>query len=247
MSITKKEFKRFEKQIILKNVGLAGQKKISTAKVLVIGLGGLGSPLLLYLANSGLKNIGIIDHDKVELSNLNRQILFNDKDIGKYKVNQAKKVLTKINKEIKLSVFKSKLTKNNINQIISKFDIVCDGTDNFKTRYFVNDYCLRNKKILITAAINKLDGQLFKFDFKKKLPCFRCFMPEIPDNKNNCDTDGILPSVAGIMGSLLANEILKTILKSRNDLSGKMIIFNADKLEFRKVKISINPNCVNKC
>ena len=115
--------------------------------------------------------------------------------------------------------------------------------------YILNEIfaCLRNKKILITAAINKLDGQLFKFDFKKKLPCFRCFMPEIPDNKNNCDTDGILPSVAGIMGSLLANEILKTILKSRNDLSGKMIIFNADKLEFRKVKISINPNCVNKC
>ena len=152
MRANKNDLKRFSKQIILKKIGVVGQKRIFSAKVLVVGVGGLGCPLILYLANSGVGNIGIIDNDKVEESNLNRQILFTQKDIGKFKVLQAKKVIKNINKNIKVSVYKSKIDKNNITSIIKKFDIICDGTDNFKTRYLINDFCLRYKKKLISHS-----------------------------------------------------------------------------------------------
>ena len=142
----------FKKQIILKKIGLAGQKKIFSANVLIIGLGGLGCPLLTYLAASGVGKIGIVDFDKVEISNLNRQTLFNPNDIGKFKVKQAKKAINKINKKIKIIPFKKKITSKNINKILSSFDIICDGTDNYNTRYLINDYCVKNKKILITGS-----------------------------------------------------------------------------------------------
>ena len=186
MAIKFKEFKRFEKQIILKKVGIAGQVKIKKAKVLIIGIGGLGCPLLTYLASSGINNIGIVDHDKVELGNLNRQILFNTSDLGKYKVIQAKSKVIKIYKKIKIKTFKKKISTKNINSILKDYSIICDGTDNFETRYLINDYCKSKKKILISGAISKFDGHLFKFDFKKKIPCFRCFMPELPIRENNC-------------------------------------------------------------
>ena len=212
MVVKFKEFKRFEKQIILKKVGIAGQDKIKKAKVLIIGIGGLGCPLLTYLASSGINNIGIVDHDKVELGNLNRQILFNTSDLGKYKVVQAKSKVFKIYKKIKIKTFKKKISTKNINSILKDYSIICDGTDNFETRYLINDYCKSKKKILISGAISKFDGHLFKFDFKKKIPCFRCFMPELPIRENNCDTEGIFSPVAGILGSLQANEVLKTVL-----------------------------------
>ena len=141
-----KYFKRFEKQIILKNIGLAGQKKIQSGNVLIIGIGGLGCPLTTYLAASGIGKIGIVDFDKIEISNLNRQVLFNENDIGKFKISQAKKVITKLNKDLKLVLFKSKVTKKNIKKICDKFDIICDGTDNYNTRYLINDYCRKEKK-----------------------------------------------------------------------------------------------------
>ena len=131
-------------------------------------MGGLGCPLLTYLASSGICNIGIVDHDKIEISNLNRQILFNSSDLGKYKIIQAKHKIKKIYKKIKVKTFKQKVSKKNIQSLIKNYDIICDGTDNFNTRYLINDYCKRNKKILISAAISKYDGQLFKFDFKKR-------------------------------------------------------------------------------
>ena len=247
MKINLGQFKRFEKQIILKKIGLAGQKKILSANVLIVGMGGLGCPLLTYLAASGVGKIGIVDFDKVEISNLNRQTLFNTKDIGKYKVNQAKKVINKINKKTKIISFKKKLTYKNINKIFNNYSIICDGTDNYNTRYLINDYCVKNKKILITSAISKFDGQLMKFDFKKKGPCYRCFMPSPPDIENNCQSEGIFSPVAGIMGSLQANEVLKSILNSKNDLKNRLLIFDALNTEFRKSKISINPECINKC
>ena len=247
MEMNLSQFKRFEKQIIIKKIGLAGQKKISSASVLILGMGGLGCPLLTYLAASGVGKIGIVDFDKVEISNLNRQTLFNSKDIGKFKVNQAKKAIYKINKKIKVVPFKKKLTSRNIKKIFSNFDIICDGTDNYNTRYLINDYCVKNKKILISSAISKFDGQLMKFNFKKKGPCYRCFMPNPPDFENNCQTDGIFSPVAGIMGSLQANEVLKCILNTKNNLNNQILIFNAIKTEFRKSKISINPNCNNRC
>tara|TARA_A100001011_G_C14272557_1_gene827640 strand:- start:1237 stop:1995 length:759 start_codon:yes stop_codon:yes gene_type:complete len=247
MKVTSKDLTRFSRQIILKQIGIIGQKKIFSAKVLVVGAGGLGCPLLLYLANTGVGRIGIVDHDKIELSNLNRQILFNYKDIGKYKVDLTKKRIKEINKKINIKTYKIKIDKKNVDKIFKEYDIICDGTDNFETRYLINDYCLKNKKILISAAISKFDGQIFKFNFKKKTPCFRCFMPKIPKNENNCDTDGIVSTLAGVMGTMQANEVIKTILNVKDDLLGKMIVFNSLKPEFRKIKLSKNPRCINRC
>ena len=241
------QFKRFEKQIILKKIGFAGQKKIFSSNDLIIGLGGLGCPLLTYLVASGVGKIGVVDFDKVEMSNLNRQTLFNPRDIGKFKVTQVRKAIKRINKKIKIIPFKNKLTSRNIKQIFNNFDIICDGTDNYYTRYLINDYSSKNKKILISSAISKFDGQLMKFNFKKKGPCYRCFMPSSPDLENNCQTEGIFSPVAGIMGSLQANEVLKTILNKKDDLTSKLLIFDALKTEFKKIKLSINPQCINKC
>ena len=247
MAIKFKEFKRFEKQIILKKVGIAGQVKIKKAKVLIIGIGGLGCPLLTYLASSGISNIGIVDHDKVELGNLNRQILFNTSDLGKYKVVQAKSKVIKIYKKIKMKTFKKKISTKNINSILKDYNIICDGTDNFETRYLINDYCKSKKKILISGAISKFDGHLFKFDFKKKIPCFRCFMPDLPIRENNCETEGIFSPVAGILGSLQANEVLKTVLNLKDDLNNNFLVFNSLKMTLRRVKINKDPKCLNKC
>ncbi len=247
MKLSFNEIKRFEKQIVLKNIGIAGQKKIFSANVLVIGLGGLGCPLITYLASSGVGKIGIVDYDKVEISNLNRQTLFNPQDIGKLKVTQVKKFINKFYRKIKIVPFKIKLSSRNVKKILSNFDIICDGTDNYETRYLINDYCKKNKKILITSAISKFDGHLMKFNFKRRSPCYRCFMPSMPENENNCQTEGIFSPIAGIMGSLQANEVLKTILDYKEDLAGHLIIFDSFKTLFRKSKISINSKCINKC
>ena len=247
MVLNLKDFQRFEKQIVLKKIGIIGQKKIKNAKVLIIGIGGLGCPLLSYLASSGVCNIGIVDHDKIELSNLNRQILFTNSDIGKFKVTQAKSKINKIYKKIKIRTFKNKISFHNIKSICKNYDVICDGTDNFKSRYLINDFCKKNKKILISAAISKFDGHLFKFNFKSKVPCFRCFMPEPPNDENNCETDGIFSPVAGIMGALQANEVLKTVLGLKDDLNKNILIFNSLKMSLRKIKIKKNPKCLNKC
>lgn len=247
MKLSLSDYKRFEKQIILKKIGLTGQKKIKSAKVLIIGMGGLGCPLLSYLASSGVCNIGIVDYDKVELSNLNRQILFNSSDIGKFKVNQAKSKIKKIYKKINIKTFKIRISEKNIKSIIKSFDIICDGTDNFNTRYLINDHCKKNKKILISAAISKFDGHLFKYNFKKKGSCLRCFMPEQPLEENNCGTDGIFAPVAGIIGALQANEVLKTVLGLKDDLNNNILIFNSLSMSLRKIKITNNQKCTNRC
>ena len=221
--------------------------KLENAKILIIGIGGLGCPLLSYLASSGIGNIGLVDHDKIELGNLNRQILFDTSDLGKYKVSQAKIKIKKIYNQIKIKTLKIKITNKNIKTILKEYDIICDGTDNFDTRLLINDYCKKNKKILISAAISKFDGHLFKFNFKKKIPCFRCFMPQQPIQEMNCDVDGIFPPVAGILGSLQANEVLKTILDLKDDLNGNILIFDSLKMNIRKSKIQINPTCKNIC
>ena len=247
MTLNLKEFQRFEKQIILKKIGILGQKKIKKAKILIIGVGGLGCPLLLYLASSGINNVAIVDPDKIEIGNLNRQILFDTSDLGKYKVYQAKKKIKKIYNQIKIKTFKVRITKKNIRSILKKYEIICDGTDNFSSRLLINDYCKKNKKILISAAISKFDGHLFKFNFKKKIPCFRCFMPQQPTQEMNCDVEGIFPPVAGILGSLQANEVLKTILDLKDDLNGNILIIDSLKMSFRRSKILINPKCSNVC
>ena len=247
MKISNSDLLRYSKQIILKKIGIIGQKKILSARVLVVGVGGLGCPLILYLANTGLGNIGLVDDDKVDLSNLNRQIIFNYSDIGSYKVIQAKKFLGKVNKKIKVKTYKNRLTEKNIKKTLNNYDIICDCSDNYTTRYLLNDYSLKNKKILISAAISKFDAHIFNFNFKKNIPCYRCFMPEMPGLDNNCDTDGILPTVAGIAGTLQANEVIKSIIDNKNELIGKMIVFNTLGLNFRKIKLTKNSNCIKNC
>lgn len=244
MKISNTELLRYSKQIILKKIGISGQKKIFSTKVLIVGVGGLGCPLALYLANTGTGIIGLIDNDKVDISNLNRQILFNTKDIGKYKVVQAKKFLDKTNNKIKINIYKDRLTENNIKKILNKYDIICDCSDNFATRYLLNGFCFKSKKILISAAISKFEAHIFNFNFSKNIPCYKCFMPEYPSAENKCDAEGILPPVAGIAGSLQANEVIKSILDKKNDLVGKMIVFNTLNLNFRTVKLTKNSNCL---
>jgi len=247
MKISSKEYQKFTKQIILKKIGVVGQQKLKSAKVLVLGMGGLGCPLSIYLASLGIGTIGIVDNDKVELSNLNRQIIYNINDIGKYKVDVAKNKIKLINKNIIIKSHKIRLNKNNIEKLIKNFDIVCDGTDNFKTRLLVNDHALKQKKILISAAVSGFDGHIFKFNFKKKTPCYRCFLPEIPEQNNNCESEGVIPTITGIMGTLQANEVVNSILNFNSNMEKKMIVFNSIKMNFRSIHLSINKNCSNKC
>ena len=245
--LIKKDLDRYSKQIILKKFGIIGQKKVISSKVLIIGMGGLGCPLALYLAGLGVGKIGIVDNDKIELSNLNRQIIYDYNDIGKYKVDVAKKKIKNINKNIFIKSYKLRLNKNNILNIIKDFDIICDGTDNFETRLLINDFSLKMKKVLISAAVSGFDGHIFKFNFKKKTPCFRCYMPELPPNNNNCETEGVTPTLTGVIGTLQANEILNSILFNKTDNEKKMIIFNSISMRFRKVRLIKNKKCKNKC
>lgn len=247
MNLSIKDFERYEKQIILKNIGLKGQKKIFNSKILIIGMGGLGCPLLTYLAASGVGTLGIVDHDKVELNNLNRQTLFSINDIGSYKVDQAKNKIIKLNNKIKIKTFKKKINSQNIKSILKNYDIICDGTDNYETRYLINDQCKKNKKILISAAISQFGGHLYIFNFNNKTSCYRCFMPEKPDETNNCQSEGIFSPVAGVLGTLQANEVLKVILGFKDSSRNQMIIFDSIKSNFRKIRLSFNPNCKNKC
>ncbi len=245
--LIKKDLDRYSKQIILKKFGIIGQKKVISSKVLVIGMGGLGCPLALYLAGLGVGKIGIVDNDKIELSNLNRQIIYDYDDIGKYKVDVAKKRIKNINKDIFIKSYKLRLSKNNILNIIKGFDIICDGTDNFETRLLINDFCLKTRKVLISAAVSGFDGHIFKFNFKKKTPCFRCYMPELPPNDNNCETEGVTPTLTGMIGTLQANEVLNSILFNKTNTEKKMIILNSITMRFRKVRLTKNKRCKNKC
>ncbi len=247
MKISSKEYQKFSKQIILKKIGVIGQQKLKSAKVLVLGMGGLGCPLSIYLASLGIGTIGIVDDDKVELSNLNRQIIYNINDIGKYKVDVAKNKIKLINKNTIIKPHKIRVNKTNIEKLIKNFDIVCDGTDNFKTRLLINDHAHKQKKILISAAVSGFDGHIFKFNFKKKTPCYRCFLPEIPEQNNNCESEGVIPTITGVMGTLQANEVVNSILNFSSNLEKKMIVFNSIKMNFRSIHLSINKNCSNKC
>ena len=246
MKFTKNQIERYSRQIILKKIGIIGQKKLSKSSVLIIGAGGLGSPIAIYLAALGVGKIGIIDKDKVEISNLSRQIIFSTYDIKKIKSKTAISKLKKINPHIQLKSFNKILTIKNINKIAKNFNIIVDGSDNFRTRFLVNDYCLKNKKILVSGAISKFDGQVYTFNFsKKKSPCLRCFIPRMPRNPDidNCEYEGVLGPLAGIIGSIQANEAVKEILEIGNSLCGYILIVDALKLTFRKVKLNKRSDC----
>ena len=246
MKFSKKQIERYSRQIILKKIGVHGQKKLLKSSVLIVGAGGLGSPIAIYLASIGVGKIGIIDKDSIEISNLARQILFSTKDIKKSKSSIAINKLKKINPDIKLESFSKKLTEKNIKALAKNFDLIVDGSDNFRTRFLINDYCLKNKKILVSGAISKFDGQVYTFNFSKKnSPCLRCFIPQAPVNLDvdNCEFEGVLGTLGGIIGSIQANEVVKEILGIGNTLCGYILIIDSLKLTFRKVKLNKRSDC----
>ena len=247
--LNKKIVERFSRQIILRDIGILGQKKILSSKVLIIGAGGLGSPVAEFLSRAGVGSLGIVDDDKVSLSNLHRQSLYNTSDIGKFKVKVAKDKIKKINPNTKVITYKIRLDNKNSKKIINDYDYVVDGSDNFKTKFLLNDYCLKFKKFLVTGAISKFDGHIFTFNFKKKdTPCLRCFFQEteISDDLLDCEQEGVLGTMAGIVGAIQANEILKKILNIGKDLNKLILILDLLNLNFRKVKIKKRKNCLCK-
>jgi len=244
--LNKKTIERYSRQIILKDIGIFGQKKILSSKVLIVGAGGLGSPVADFLSRAGIGSLGIVDDDKVSLSNLHRQNLYNTPDIGKFKVKIAKDRIKKINPNTKVTIYKIRLNNLNLKKIINDYDYVVDGSDNFKTKFLLNDFCIKFKKFLVTGAISRFDGHVFTFNFKnKKVPCLRCFFQEskISDNLLNCESEGILGTVAGIVGTIQANEILKKILNIGTGLDGYIFILDFLHLNFRKVKLKKRKNC----
>ena len=246
MKFTKKQIERYSRQIILKKIGIIGQKRLLKSRVLIVGAGGLGSPIAIYLAALGIGKIGIIDKDNIEISNLSRQIIFSTNDLKKNKSSTAINKLRRINPDIQLKSFNERLTKKNINQIGKNYDFIVDGSDNFRTRYLINDYCLKNKKILVSGAISKFDGQVYTFNFsKKKSPCLRCFMPKVPmePDIDNCEYEGVLGTLGGIIGTIQANEVIKEVLEIGDSLCGYVLIIDSLKLTFRKVKLNKRSDC----
>ena len=245
--LNKNQLEKYSRQIILKNIGILGQKKISNSKVLIVGIGGLGCPVAEFLTRSGIGVIGIVDHDLVSLSNIHRQSLYDEKDLDKSKVKVAQKKLKKINSKTKVKTYNFKLDRKNFIKIIKNYDYIVDGTDNFETKFLINDICIKYKKILVTGAISKFDGHIFSFNFKnKKNPCLRCFYQEetIADDVLNCEYEGILGTVAGIIGTMQANEILKNILNIGKNLNGLILIIDLLNLNFRKVKLNKRKKCI---
>ena len=245
--LNKNLIEQFSRQIVLKNIGTLGQKKILSGKALIIGAGGLGCPAAEFLTRAGIGKLGVIDYDKVSLSNLHRQSLYKKTDIGKSKVLIIKKILNDINPNTKVQSYNIKLNNINFKKIINKYDYIVDGSDNFKTKFLLNDFCLKYKKFLVSGAISKFDGHIFSFDFKnKKTPCLRCFFQETEpsDDLLNCESEGILGTVAGIVGTIQANEILKKILNIGKSLNGYILILNLLDLNFRKVKLNKNKTCI---
>ncbi|MFC3052222.1 HesA/MoeB/ThiF family protein [Kordiimonas pumila] len=247
MEFTDEQLERYARHIILKEVGGEGQKALLDARVLVVGAGGLGSPLLLYLAAAGVGNLGIIDNDTVELSNLQRQVIHTTPDVGKAKVRSAAEKITALNPDVKLDLYEERLTSENAAKIIGAYDIVADGTDNFKTRHLVSDTCVALNKTLVSAALGPYEGQLatFKPHASMGLPCYRCFLPvePDPDEQRTCSDFGILGAVAGVMGSLQALEILKEITGVGEGLAGKMLMVDAFTMTMRKIGLPKDQGC----
>ncbi|WP_435096892.1 HesA/MoeB/ThiF family protein [Candidatus Pelagibacter bacterium nBUS_27] len=246
LKLSKNQLEKYSRQIILKNIGGLGQKKILNSKVLIIGMGGLGCPVAEFLTRSGVGFLGIVDHDLVSLSNIHRQTLYDEKDLGKPKVKVAKKKLNNINSKTKIDIYNLKLNKKKFTKIVKNYDYIVDGTDNFETKFLINDISLKYKKFLVTGAISKFDGHIFTFDFNnKKNPCLRCFYQEesISDDILNCEHEGILGTIAGIIGTMQANEILKKILNVGQNLNGFILIIDFLNLNFRKVKFNKRKKC----
>ena len=240
-----KQFERYSRQIVLSEIGIEGQKKLLLAKVLVLGAGGLSSAALLYLAASGVGTVGIVDFDKVDLSNLHRQIIYDTSDLSKSKVLSAKEKMNRLNPDVTVLTFEEKLSKSNIERIFSDFDIVIDGLDSFSDKFLVNDTCIAMNKKLIHAGVIGFEGQILTV-IPRQSACLRCYFPEDKpsDLRQSCKEIGVLGSCVGVLSTLQATEALKLILNIGKPLTDRVLKFNALDLSFYEFKISgKNKNC----
>ena len=242
--LTKDEILRYSRHLIMPEVGMEGQLKLKHAKVLCIGAGGLGSPLALYLAAAGVGKLGIVDFDVVDFTNLQRQIIHDTNDVGRPKLASAKETLADINPYVEVETYETRLTSENALEIIRDYDIVADGTDNFPTRYLVNDACVLAGKPNVYGSIFRFEGQSTVF-YAKEGPCYRCLYPEPPPPGlvPSCAEGGVLGVLPGIIGSIQALETIKLILGRGQTLIGRLLLFDALSLKFREVKLRKNPDC----
>lgn len=248
MALNDEELERYARHIVLREIGGVGQAKIRQARVLVVGAGGLGSPCALYLAAAGIGKLGILDDDAVSLSNLQRQILFNTADVGTPKVDAGAAHLAALNPGIAIVPHRVRLTAANVKALIADYDIIADGSDNFETRFLLNDACFFAKKILVAAAVTEFDGQLATFkawDKTGAYPCYRCLFPAPPPPGTvpSCSETGVLGAAAGVMGSLQALEVLKQITGIGETLAGRMLIADTLATRFRTISLDPDPAC----
>jgi adenylyltransferase/sulfurtransferase len=245
--MTELQIRRYARHIVLAEIGGTGQARLIAAKVLVIGAGGLGAPLLQYLAAAGVGNLGVIDDDRVDLSNLQRQVIHRTADIGTAKVESARRALAEINPEVTVHAHRERLTTANAEKIIAGYDIVADGSDNFATRYLVNDSCYRLKKTLVSAAILRFDGQISTYKAFEGAghPCLRCIFPAAPseDAVPSCAQAGVLGALAGTLGSMQATEVVKEILGVGRSLSGRLVMYDALAGSFDEMAIAKRADC----
>jgi adenylyltransferase/sulfurtransferase len=245
--LTEPQIRRYARHIVLAEIGGVGQARLIAARVLVIGAGGLGAPLLQYLAAAGIGTLGVIDHDQVDLSNLQRQVIHRTADIGVAKVASARRALLDINPEVAVIAHDERLASNNAPRIVGGYDIVADGSDNFATRYLLNDVCYRLKKILVSAAILRFDGQISTYKAWQGAghPCLRCIFPAAPseDAVPSCAQAGVLGALAGTLGALQATEVVKEILGIGRSLSGRLLMYDALAASFDEMAIAKRPDC----
>jgi molybdopterin/thiamine biosynthesis adenylyltransferase/rhodanese-related sulfurtransferase len=245
MELNNDEIRRYSRHLILPEVGLAGQKKIKAASVLCIGAGGLGSPIAMYLAAAGVGKIGIVDFDTVDFSNLQRQILHTDADVGRSKAESAKETIRGINPHCEVVIHNTRISSENALDLIRPYDIVVDGTDNFPTRYLTNDACVLLKKPNVYGSIFRFEGQASVFAPHLGGPCYRCLYPEPPPPGMvpSCAEGGVLGVLPGIIGCIQATEILKLAIGKGNLLVGRLLLFNALDMKFRELKLRRDPAC----
>ena len=244
IDFTDEQIERYSRHIILPEVGGEGQSQLLESKVLLVGAGGLGSPAAFYLAAAGIGNLGIIDFDVVDLSNLQRQIIHNTDRIGMLKTESAKETISKLNPDVKVTVFNERLSSENIMRLFEGYDYILDGTDNFATRYLINDACVMTGKTNIHGSIFRFEGQVTVFK-PGDGPCYRCLYPEPPPPGlvPNCQEGGVLGVLAGVIGNLQVVETLKLILEKGDTLVGSLLLYDALNTEFRKLKLKKDPDC----
>ena len=247
MDLTDAQFERYARHLILDEVGEEGQARLLSSRVLVVGAGGLGAPLLLYLAAAGVGTLGVIDDDVVELSNLQRQVIHATERVGMSKVESAAAMLASVNPDVRVIAMKARLTADNAASIIADYDLVADGSDNFTTRFLLSDACFLQRKTLASAALLRFDAQIstYKAHLGDPHPCYRCLFPERPpeDLIPRCEQAGILGALAGTVGCLQATEVLKELLGIGESLSGHLLIYDALATTFRKIKVKRDPAC----